>query len=95
MARVHIESEAVAVAAEAANEGRSASAAHGAVVPAGVNAVDAAAGTLLAWDAGTHEAVGAAISGRAGLVGDRSAGGFSAMAAMNDTNAADLGSVTT
>ena len=92
---MHIESEAVAVAAEAANEGRSASAAHGAVVPAGVNAVDAAAGTLLAWAAGTHEAVGAVIAARAEIVEDRSAGGFSAMAAMNEANAADLGSVTT
>ena len=98
MARVHIESAAAAVAAAAANEGRSAPAASpGAAVPppAGVNAVDAAAATLLAWAAGTHGTVGAAIATRAELVGDRSAEGFSAMEAVNEANAADLGSVTT
>jgi hypothetical protein len=96
--RVHIDARARAVAAAAANEGRSAPAASpGTAVPppAGVNAVDAAAATLLAWAAGIHGTVGAAIAARAELVGDCSAEGFSAMEAVNEANAADLGSVTT
>lgn len=62
------------------------------VAPA-LNAFDVANGLVVGWASGAHASVSAAVSARGVALGDQSAAGFSALAAMEAQNTTNLAAV--
>ncbi|MGH3556027.1 MAG: hypothetical protein ACRDTK_00640 [Mycobacterium sp.] len=88
--RLQVDHAAPVIAAMAAVKAQTAPPAPQPAPSAGANEFDAVGAVLLEWAGSTHQGVSAAVRMRGGVLGECSASAFTAVADMDDGNAADL-----